>query len=92
MNTATNTKKRSPGKPSPRSNSTRNATQNTWKRVSFASDCGTDDNGEPLEECGLCGDSYADCECPVRPRTTMSIESSKASSTPARRALGVIFH
>ncbi len=35
-----------------------------WKRVSFASDCGIDDDGEPLEECSLCGDSYAECECP----------------------------
>lgn len=59
-----NTQKRRPGKHKPRANSTRKSTQNAWKRVSFASDCGTDDDGQPLEECGLCGDSYADCECP----------------------------
>ncbi len=55
-----NTQKRRPGTHKPRASSTRNA----WKRVSFASDCGTDDDGEPLQECSLCGDSYADCECP----------------------------
>ena len=64
MNTAMNTKKRRPGKPAPRSNSTQKSTQKAWKSISFASDCGTDDDGQPLEECSLCGDSYADCECP----------------------------
>ena len=35
-----------------------------WRRVSFAADCGMDESGELLPECGLCGDLYEYCDCP----------------------------
>jgi hypothetical protein len=35
-----------------------------WKRVSFAADCGVDEEGELLDECSICGLDYSECACP----------------------------
>lgn len=35
-----------------------------WQRVSFAADCGHDDDGELGSTCSLCGHDYAECGCP----------------------------
>lgn len=37
------------------------AMSNEWVRVSFAADCDGDDD---CGLCGVCGDEYAECECP----------------------------
>lgn len=34
-----------------------------WRQVSFAGDCGCED-GELGSACSLCGEDYAECECP----------------------------